>query len=108
MALTKYCFGDLIELSFIRNSEGLYNEDDTIGVNIDKEIRVMKGDSSRKELKTFWIVKPGFFVYNPSLVNAITYPPECFLQHLLRLLFRFQNVTHFSLNTSHLRFIVDV
>ena len=65
MALTKYCFGDLIELCFIRNSEGLYNEDDTIGVNIDKEIRVMKGDSSRKELKTFWIVKPGFFVYNP-------------------------------------------
>ena len=65
MALTKYCFGDLIELCFIRNSEGLYNEDDTIGVNIDKEIRIMKGDSSRKELKTFWIVKPGFFVYNP-------------------------------------------
>ena len=65
MALTKYCFGDLIELSFIRNSEGLYNEDDTIGVNIDKEIRIMKGDSSKKELKTFWIVKPGFFVYNP-------------------------------------------
>ena len=65
MALTKYCFGDLIELCFIRNSDGLYNEDDTIGVNIDKEIRIMKGDSSRKELKTFWIVKPGFFVYNP-------------------------------------------
>lgn len=65
MALTKYCFGDLIELCFIRNSKGIYNEDDTIGVNIDKEIRIMKGDSSRKELKTFWIVKPGFFVYNP-------------------------------------------
>lgn len=65
MALTKYCFGDLIELCFIRNSQGLYNEDDTIGVNIDKEIRIMKGDSSKKELKTFWIVKPGFFVYNP-------------------------------------------
>lgn len=65
MALTKYCFGDLIELCFIRNSDGLYIEDDTIGVNIDKEIRVMKGDSSRKELTTFWIVKPGFFVYNP-------------------------------------------
>ena len=65
MALTKYCFGELIELCFIRNSDGLYNEDDTIGVNIDKEIRIMKGDSSRKELTTFWIVKPGFFVYNP-------------------------------------------
>lgn len=65
MALTKYCFGELIELCFIRNSEGIYNEDNTIGVNIEKEIRIMKGDVSRKKLKTFWIVKPGFFVYNP-------------------------------------------
>lgn len=65
MALTKYCFGDLIELCFIRNSEGLYNEDNTIGVNIEKEIRIMKGDASGKKLKTFWVVRPGFFVYNP-------------------------------------------
>ena len=55
MALTKYCFGDLIELCFIRNSDGLYNEDDTIGVNIDKEIRIMKGDipNQLKDRKLF-------------------------------------------------------
>lgn len=65
MGLTKYYFKELIELCFIRNSEGVYNEENTIGVNIDKEIRIMKGDSSKKELKAFWIVQPGFFVYNP-------------------------------------------
>ncbi|MFZ7101938.1 MAG: restriction endonuclease subunit S [Peptococcaceae bacterium] len=65
MGLTKYAFGELIELCFIRNSDGKYKEDSTIGVNIDKEIRVMKGDTASKDLKTFYIVKPDFFVYNP-------------------------------------------
>lgn len=65
MALTKYNFGELIELCFIRNSDGQYNEDSAIGVNIDKTIRVMKGNTARKELETFYIVKPDFFVYNP-------------------------------------------
>ena len=65
MGLTKYKFGDLIELSFVRNSDGKYGPDDTVGINIDKEIRKMKGDSSRKELKTFYLVQPDDFVYNP-------------------------------------------
>lgn len=65
MGLTKYGFGELIELCFIRNSDGKYKEDSTIGVNIDKEIRVMRGDAASKDLKTFYVVKPDFFVYNP-------------------------------------------
>lgn len=65
MGLIKCCFSDLIELCFERNSDGLYGANDTIGINIDKEIRVMKGDASKKELKTFYIVKPNVFVYNP-------------------------------------------
>lgn len=65
MALTKYTFGELLELSFIQNSNGYYREDSAIGVNIDKEIRLMKGDSSRKELEKFYLVEPGMFVYNP-------------------------------------------
>lgn len=65
MKLTKYTFGELIELCFIRNSEKVYNEDDAIGVNIDKTIRAMKGNTALKDLETFYIVKPDFFVYNP-------------------------------------------
>jgi len=65
MGLTKLTFGDLIEQCNIRNSDGKYQEDSCIGVNIDKEIRVMRGDSSTKELETFFVVKPDFFVYNP-------------------------------------------
>lgn len=65
MALFNYTFGDLIELHFVRNSDGKYDENDAIGVNIEKEIRPMKGDTSRKELTTFYLVEPGTFVYNP-------------------------------------------
>lgn len=65
MALTKYKFGDLIELCFIRNDGKMYDENSAIGVNMDKEIRSMKGDTAGKELEKFFIVKPSFFVYNP-------------------------------------------
>lgn len=65
MALIEYTFGELIELCFIRNEDGLYSEESAIGVNIDKVIREMKGNTARKELTTFFLVKPGFFVYNP-------------------------------------------
>ncbi len=65
MALIEYTFGDLIELYIVQNSDGKYGADSAIGINIDKEIRVMRGDSSRKELERFYIVPPGAFVYNP-------------------------------------------
>lgn len=65
MGLTKYKFARLIELCFIRNTDKRYDEDSAIGVNIDKEIRVMKGDTSNKDIEKFYVVKPGFFVYNP-------------------------------------------
>lgn len=65
MGLTKYKFARLIELCFIRNTDKQYDEDSAIGVNIDKEIRVMKGDTSNKDIEKFYVVKPGFFVYNP-------------------------------------------
>lgn len=65
MGLIKYTFGQLIELCFIQNSDGIYKEDSAIGVNIKKEIRIMKGGASGKDLEAFYIVKPDFFVYNP-------------------------------------------
>ena len=65
MALSKYTFGDLIEQSVKKNSDGKYSEDDTIGVNIDKEIRIMRGETKDKDLTKFYLVKPGVFVYNP-------------------------------------------
>lgn len=72
MALFNYTFGDLIEQHFVRNSDGKYDENDAIGVNIEKEIRPMKGDTSRKELTTFYLVEPGTFVYNPvAVVNLV-------------------------------------
>ena len=43
MALIEYTFGDLIELYIVQNSDGKYGADSAIGINIDKEIRVMRG-----------------------------------------------------------------
>ena len=37
MELTKYKIGELIELTNEKNANGLYGEDDAIGVNIDKK-----------------------------------------------------------------------
>lgn len=65
MGSTEYTFGQLIELCFIKNSDGKYKEESAIGVNIDKEIRAMKGDASGKDLEAFYLVQPDFFVYNP-------------------------------------------
>jgi len=65
MGLTKCKFGELIELYFVRNDDLRCSADEAIGVNIDKEIRVMKGDTSKKEIENFYLVTPGCFVYNP-------------------------------------------
>lgn len=55
MALTKYKFGELIELCFIRNDGRVFDENSAIGVNMDKEIRIMKGDASGKDLEKFFL-----------------------------------------------------
>ena len=57
MALIEYTFGELIELYIVQNNDGKYGADSAIGINIDKEIRVMRGDSSRKELEKFYIIR---------------------------------------------------
>ena len=49
MGLTKYKFGELIELTNEKNANGLYGEDDAIGVNIDKIIMPMRGNLEKKE-----------------------------------------------------------
>lgn len=65
MGLATYKLGTFIEQRIVRNSDGLYSDEHTIGVNIDKEIRPMKGNTDNKNLETFYLVEPGRFVYNP-------------------------------------------
>ena len=65
MALNKFYFYDLIELSFERNTDRKYSADDAIGVNIEKIIKSMKGDTTNKDISKFYLVKPNQFVYNP-------------------------------------------
>ena len=65
MGLTKYNFGDLLELTNQKNSDGKYGEDDAIGVNIDKIIQPMRGQITEKDFTKFHLVPPQHFAYNP-------------------------------------------
>ena len=65
MGLTKYKFGELIELTNEKNANGLYGEDDAIGVNIDKIIMPMRGNLEKKDFSNFNLVPPRHFAYNP-------------------------------------------
>ena len=57
--------GGFIEQLYERNSDKKCGEEDAIGVNIDKVIRPMKGHLENKKFETFFLVRPGYFVYNP-------------------------------------------
>lgn len=57
--------GEYIESCDERNSEGKYSEQDCVGVNINKELNIMRGTLESKKLELFKIVSPRLFVYNP-------------------------------------------
>lgn len=61
MGLNKYNFGDLLELTNQKNSDGKYGEDDAIGVNIDKIIQPMRGQITEKDFTKFHLVPPTTF-----------------------------------------------
>ncbi len=65
MGLSRYKFGELLELTNEKNSAGRYGENDAIGVNIDKVIQPMRGKISEKDFTKFHLVPPRHFAYNP-------------------------------------------
>ena len=65
MALTKYCLGDLLELTAETNANNEYGASDVRGMTITKEIIPTKADVSNTDLSKFLVVHPGEFVFNP-------------------------------------------
>lgn len=57
--------GEYIESCDERNSEGKYREKDCVGVNINKELNIMRGTLESKKFELFKMVSPRLFVYNP-------------------------------------------
>ena len=57
--------GDYIEEVDERNTEGKYSEKHCVGVNIDKELKLMRGNLESKKFELFKLVEPFAFVYNP-------------------------------------------
>ncbi len=65
MALTKYCLGNLLELTTETNANNEYGASDVRGMTITKEIIPTKADVSNTDLSKFLVVHPGEFVFNP-------------------------------------------
>ena len=65
MELTKYCLGDLLELTTETNANNEYGASDVRGMTITKEIIPTKADVSNTDLTKFLVVHPGEFVFNP-------------------------------------------
>ena len=65
MALTKYCLGDLLELTTETNANNEYGASDVRGMTITKEIIPTKADVSNTDISKFLVVHPGEFVFNP-------------------------------------------
>ena len=65
MGLTKYCLGELLELTTEINSDNKYHAEDVRGMTITKEIIPTKADVTNTNLSKFLVVHPGEFVFNP-------------------------------------------
>lgn len=57
--------GEFVELNMIRNANGIYGENDAVGVNIEKVIRPMRGNITSKDFNKFFLIPPKHFAYNP-------------------------------------------
>ena len=65
MALTKYCIGQLVELTTETNENNFYGPEDVKGMTITKEIIPTKANISTTDLTKFLVIHPGEFVFNP-------------------------------------------
>ncbi len=65
MGLTKFCLGELLELTTEVNSDNKYHAEDVRGMTITKDIIPTKADVTNTDLSKFLVVHPGEFVFNP-------------------------------------------
>lgn len=65
MGLTKYKLGDLIQESFRKNGDCLFDVSYVRGISNNKQITDTKADVDDTVIQKFYIVNPGEFVYNP-------------------------------------------
>lgn len=63
MGLTKYKLGDLIELSYERNSDLTYDISNVKGISIQKKFIETKADMEGVPLRSYLLVKPDDFAY---------------------------------------------
>ena len=63
MALSKRCLKGLIEYSDLRNFDGLYGENDVMGVSTDKRMFPTRADLDGVNLHNYKLLSPGSFAY---------------------------------------------
>ena len=65
MALNYKILGEYIEPITNRNTDLIYSEEDVRGISNTKEIMQTKARMGYTDLKNFYVIKPGEFIFNP-------------------------------------------
>ena len=63
MALTKRTLKGLIEYSDLRNTKGIYSEENVTGVSTDKRMIPTKANLDGVNLKEYKLFPPGYFAF---------------------------------------------
>lgn len=95
MALTKYKLGTLIQESYRKNSELIYDISFVRGISNNKQITKTKADVDVSVINKFYIVNPGEFVYNPRTTRMGDKVGLGYNDTDTPLLFSFNNIAFF-------------
>jgi len=99
MGLTKYKLGDLIQESFRKNTELLFDISHVRGISNNKQITNTKADVDDTVIHKFYIVNSGEFVYNPRTTRMGDKVGLGYNNTGIPLLFSFNNIA-FSIRES--------
>jgi type I restriction enzyme S subunit len=94
-SIKKYKLGDLIQESFRKNNEMLYDISYVRGISNNKTITDTKADVDESVINKFYIVNPGEFVYNPRTTRMGEKVGLGYNNTETPLLFSFNNIAFF-------------
>lgn len=95
MALNKYKLGDLIQESFRKNTDLVYDISYVRGISNNKQITETKADVGDSVIHKFYIVNPSEFIYNPRTTRMGDKVGLGFNNTDSPLLFSFNNVAFY-------------
>ena len=92
MGLSKYKLGDLIQESFRKNDDLLFDVSFVRGISNNKQIVETKATVDNNVIRKFYVVNPGEFVYNPRTTRMGDKLGLAYNDTATPLLFSFNNI----------------